>query len=149
MFCAHLSWRDDHGAVRQEQVRALCEFVRECRPRSFPAIVVGDLNSEPASDEVRMLTGLAAVPVPGVVFRDTWRVVHGNATDGDPGYTVTNANPFDRANLFLDQRIDYVLAGVPKLGGVGHALDADVFGDEPVDGHVRLGSLRRRADLRY
>src|SRR6185503_12322214 len=73
-----------------------------------------------------MLTGLAAVPVPGVVFRDTWRVVHGNAADGDPGYTVTNANPFDRANLFLDQRIDYVLAGVPKLGGVGHGLELEL-----------------------
>ena len=96
-----------------------------------------------------MLTGLAAVPVPGVVFRDTWRVVHGNATDGDPGYTVTNANPFDRANLFLDQRIDYVLAGVPKLGGVGHALDVHVFGDEPVAGMFGSDHYGVRADLRY
>jgi endonuclease/exonuclease/phosphatase family metal-dependent hydrolase len=145
VFCAHLSWRDDHSGVRQEQVRALCEFVRECRPRSFPAIVVGDLNSEPSSDEIRLLTGLAAVPVPGVVFRDTWRVVHPDA----PGYTVSNDNPFDRANLFLDQRIDYVLAGVPKLGGVGHATAVEVFGDAPIDGTFPSDHYGVVADLRY
>jgi endonuclease/exonuclease/phosphatase family metal-dependent hydrolase len=149
VFCAHLSWRDDHSAVRQVQVRALCEFVRECRPRSFPAVVVGDFNSEPTSDEIRMLTGLAAVPVPGVVFRDTWRVVHGDSREGATGHTVTNENPFDRANLFLDQRIDYILAGVPKLGGVGHALDVRVFGNAPVAGMFGSDHYGVRADLRY
>ena len=150
VFCAHLSWRDDHSGVRQAQVAALCEFVRECRPRTFPAIVVGDLNSEPTSDEIRMLTGLAAVPVPGVVFRDTWRVVHGDApATRAQGYTVTNDNPFDRANLFLDQRIDYVLAGVPKLGGAGHALDVRIFGDEPVDGVFASDHYGVVAELRY
>jgi len=135
--------------VRQVQVRALCEFVRECRPRSFPAVVVGDFNSEPTSDEIRMLTGLAAVPVPGVVFRDTWRVVHGDSREGATGHTVTNENPFDRANLFLDQRIDYILAGVPKLGGVGHALDVRVFGNAPVAGMFGSDHYGVRADLRY
>ena len=76
-------------------------------------------------------------------------VVTANAADGDRGYTVTNANPTDRANLFLDQRIDYVLAGVPKLGGVGHALDVRVFGDEPVTGMFGSDHYGVRADLRY
>jgi endonuclease/exonuclease/phosphatase family metal-dependent hydrolase len=145
IFCAHLSWRDDHSGVRQEQVRSLCEFVRECRPRSFPAVVVGDLNAEPTSAEIRMLTGLAAVPVPGVVFRDTWRVVHDDA----PGYTVANENPFDAANLFLDQRIDYVLTGVPKLGGVGHARDVRVFGNVAIDGMFPSDHYGVVAELRY
>jgi endonuclease/exonuclease/phosphatase family metal-dependent hydrolase len=145
VFCAHLSWRDDHSGVRQEQVRALCEFVRQCRPRTFPAVVVGDLNSEPDSDEIRMLTGLAAVPVPGVVFRDAWRVVNGDA----PGPTVSNDNPFDAANLFLDQRIDYVLAGVPKLGGVGHVRSCRVFGNAPSNGMWPSDHFGVVAELRY
>jgi endonuclease/exonuclease/phosphatase family metal-dependent hydrolase len=145
LSCAHLSWRDDHSAIRQEQVRALCEFVRERRPRRFPAVVVGDLNSEPASDEIRMLTGLAAVPITGVVFRDAWRVVHGDA----PGYTVANSNPFSRPNLSLEQRIDYVLTGVPKLGGVGHAVDVRVFGDEPIEGMFGSDHYGVVAELRY
>jgi endonuclease/exonuclease/phosphatase family metal-dependent hydrolase len=144
-FCAHFSWRSDHSGVRQEQVRALCAFVRECRPRSFPAVVVGDLNSEPGSDEIRMLTGLAAVPVPGVVFRDAWRVVNGDA----PGHTVSNDNPFDAANLFFDQRIDYILTGVPKLGGAGHARSCRVFGDAPVDGMWPSDHYGVVAELRY
>jgi endonuclease/exonuclease/phosphatase family metal-dependent hydrolase len=145
VFCAHFSWRDDHSGVRREQARALCAFVRETRPRTFPAVVVGDLNSEPTSDEIRSLTGLAAVPVPGVVFRDTWRVVNGDAA----GYTVSNDNPFDAANLFLDQRIDYVLAGVPKMGGVGHARSCRVFGDQPIDGMWPSDHYGVVAELRY
>ena len=35
-FSAHLSWREDHGAIRQEQVRAICEMARDTRPRAFP-----------------------------------------------------------------------------------------------------------------
>ena len=130
MFCAHLSWRTDHSAVRQAQVAAICDFVRSKRPRQFPAVLVGDLNSEPASDEIRMLTGRAAVPVPGVVFHDAWEV----AGNRGAGYTVCRQNPFAAAGLGLDARIDYVLVGQPKLGGVGHARAAAVFGDSPVDG---------------
>ena len=38
VFCAHLSWRDDHSAVRQEQVRALLRV----RARVPAALVPGD-----------------------------------------------------------------------------------------------------------
>src|SRR6266404_701894 len=66
VYCAHLSWRDDHSAIRQDQVAEICRLVREHRPRTFPAVLCGDLYADPTSDEVRMLTGHAAVPVPGV-----------------------------------------------------------------------------------
>lgn len=145
VFCAHLSWRDDHSAVRQEQVRAISEFVRDMRPRTFPAVVVGDLNAEPESDEMRALVGLRAVPVRGIRFRDAWRSVH----PGDPGYTVDNRNPFDAANLFLDARIDYVMVGAPKLGGVGHVCDARLVGNEPVAGQWASDHFGVVADLRY
>ena len=83
IYCTHFSWRDDHSAVRQAQVAEICRFVREHRPRSFPAVLCGDLNSDPTSDEVRMLTGQAAVPVPGVMFRDAWLAAGNYGTGRD------------------------------------------------------------------
>ena len=93
MFCAHLSWRDDHSAIRQEQVAEICRFVREHRPRPFPAVLCGDLNAEPRSDEIRMLTGRAAAPVPGV---DVPRRVGGGRQRRSPatrGRTTTRSRP--------------------------------------------------------
>ena len=143
-FCAHLSWRTDHGAVRQEQVRAIAEFARDTRPRAFPAVLGGDLNAEPDTDEIRMLTGDAAVPVPGIWFRDAW--VHGG--DG-PGYTWSNTNPWAATSLDVDRRIDYVLVGHPKLGGVGDVVHAELLGDTPVDGVYGSDHFGLVTDLRY
>jgi endonuclease/exonuclease/phosphatase family metal-dependent hydrolase len=145
VYCAHLSWRDDHSAVRQAQVSEICRFVRANRPRPFPAVLCGDLNSEPGSDEIRMLTGYTTVPVPGVVFRDAW-VAAGQ--DG-PGYTCANDNPFIAPLLGRNMRIDYVMVGQPKLGGVGHVLDARVVGNQPVDEMWPSDHFGVVAELRY
>ena len=145
MYCAHLSWRDDHSAIRQAQVAEICRLVRERRPRSFPAVLCGDLNAEPHSDELRMLTGQAAVPVPGVMFRDAWLA----AGPTNPGPTLSNANPFNAANLDRDRRVDFVLVGTPKLGGVGHVVDARIAGDGPVEGMWPSDHLAVVAELRY
>ncbi len=145
MFCAHLSWSDDHSAIRQEQVAEICRFVREMRPRPFPAVLCGDLNADPQSDEIRILTGRAASPVPRVVFRDAWQA----AGNDDPGYTWSNENPFAAASLDLERRIDHVMVGHPKLGGVGHVLEAHVAGDVPVDGMWPSDHLAVVVELRY
>lgn len=145
VFCAHLSWHAGHSAVRQAQVAAICEFVRETRPRPFPAVLVGDLNAEPASDEIRMLTGRAAVPVSGVVFRDAWE----RAGPGGPGHTMADDNPFSAAGLDGQYRIDYVLVGHPKLGGCGHPRRTWIFGNEPVEGVFGSDHYGVASELRY
>jgi endonuclease/exonuclease/phosphatase family metal-dependent hydrolase len=145
VFCAHLSWSSDHSSIRQNQVADICRFVRETRPRVFPAVLCGDLNADPYSDEIRMLTGRAASPVPRVVFRDAWEAA-GN--DG-PGYTWSNDNPFAAANLDINRRLDHVMVGNPKLGGAGHVLAAQVMGDVPVDGMWGSDHLAMVAELRY
>lgn len=145
MFCAHLSWSDDHSAIRQEQAAEICRFVREKRPRQFPAVLCGDLNADPASDEIRMLTGRAASPVPRVVFRDAWEA----AGNQDPGFTWSNDNPFAASSLDLERRIDHVMVGHPKLGGVGHVRRAQIAGDVPVDGMWGSDHLAVVAELRY
>jgi endonuclease/exonuclease/phosphatase family metal-dependent hydrolase len=147
VFCAHLSWRDDHSAVRQLQVAAICQFVREMRPRPFPAVLCGDLNADPASDEIRMLTGRAAVAVPGVVFRDAWEL--GGRRDRDPGLTTANANPFMAANLDVEKRIDYIMVGQPKLGGVGHVTAIELIGNAPIEGIWPSDHSGVVAQLRY
>ncbi len=146
LLCAHLSWRDDHSAIRQQQVAEICRFVRELRPRTFPAVLCGDLNADPDSDEVRMLTGAAAVPVPGVMFRDAW-LAAGHGTK--PGYTCVHDNPFYAPLLDRERRIDYIMAGTPKLGGAGHVVDARVAGRVTVDGIWPSDHCAVVATLRY
>ena len=146
VFCTHLSWRADWSGVRQAQVAEVCRVVRAHSPRSFPAILCGDLNAPPDADEIRMLTGQAAVPVPGVIFRDAWAV----AGRGGDGSTIASRNPYNAATLEPDTRIDYVLVGWPKLGGCGHVVHAHVAGDQPRnDGLFPSDHFAVVADLRY
>jgi endonuclease/exonuclease/phosphatase family metal-dependent hydrolase len=145
IYCAHLSWRDDHSAIRQAQAAAICALVRARRPRTFPPVLCGDLNADPDSDEVRMLTGHAAVPVRGVVFRDAW-LAAGNT---GPGFTCRNDNPYYGPLLDRDRRIDFVLVGNPRLGGVGHVRSTRVAGDTPIDGVWPSDHFAVVVDLRY
>lgn len=130
VFSTHLNWHLDQSDVRQDQVRALAAFVAEGRAgRVFPAVVAGDFNAAPESDEMRMLTGLAAVPVRGQVFVDAWA-----ARGSGAGLTWDTRNPFAAAEYEPSRRIDYVLVARPGPGGVGEVLAADRFADGPVGG---------------
>lgn len=131
LYSTHLNWRHDHSAVRQAQVRELCAFVAEQRPRSYPPVVCGDFNAEPTSDEIRAMTGLAAVAVPGVVFRDAWTTA---TADQQPGWTWADVNPFAAAEHEQERRIDYVFTGWRRNDGRGAPISCRVAGDEPVDG---------------
>jgi endonuclease/exonuclease/phosphatase family metal-dependent hydrolase len=146
VYCAHLSWRSDHSAIRQAQVAEICTLVRANRPRTFPAVLCGDLNAEPHSEEIRMLTGLAAVPVPGVVFRDAWLLA---GKHDDPGFTCDNTNPFIGPNLGHDMRIDYVMVAQPRLGGVGSVLDVRVAANAEVGGIWPSDHFAVVAEMRY
>lgn len=152
LFSTHLNWRFDQSDVRQEQVRAICQFVDGAKPaggRRYPPILAGDFNADPDSDEMRLLTGRAATPVPKLVFHDAWEVA-GQASDSSAtGATWTNRNPYARLDLEPDRRIDYVLVGWPKAGGAGHVTRCTVEGLEPVDGVVPSDHLAVLAELRY
>jgi endonuclease/exonuclease/phosphatase family metal-dependent hydrolase len=145
LFCAHLSWSADHSAIRQRQTREIARFLTETRPRPFPAVLCGDLNSEQDSEELRLLTGKSAPAVPRVVLRDAWQA----AGNREPGYTWSNANPFTAASLDLERRLDHIMVGQPKLGGVGHVLTARVAGDLTIDGMWGSDHLAVVAELRY
>jgi endonuclease/exonuclease/phosphatase family metal-dependent hydrolase len=129
--CAHLHWRLHHGAVRCRQVAAIAEQVIARRPKDgFPPVLVGDLNAEPDSDEIRFLTGLHPLDGKSVLFYDAWRF----AGDGGPGITWSNRNPYARTALEPNRRIDYVLAGYPLANGLGHIERCRVVCDDAQDG---------------
>lgn len=134
VFSTHLDWRYDRSATRQAQVRVLCEFVAGSRPRSSPPIVGGDFNAEPGSDEIRMLTGEAAVPVPGLVFFDTHRTAGVAGAGVGGGHTWSNRNPYAAQEYEPDRRIDYVFVGWRRDDGTGSAVSSRVVCDEPIDG---------------
>ncbi len=145
VFATHLNWRFDHGHLRQAQVRALAAVVAESPARDAPPILGGDLNAEPDADEIRMLTGRAAVAHPGLVFHDAWAV----AGDGTAGFTWSNRNPHAAPALEPNRRIDYVLVGWPRAGGAGHVLGCHVVATLPVAGVQPSDHYGVLAELRY
>ena len=144
-YTTHLNWRFEQSAVRQEQVRSIARFVAETTDEDgYPPILAGDMNAVPDADEIRMLTGRAAPPVPGLVFHDAWEA----AGAAGPGFTWTNANRWAARDLEPDRRIDYVFVGLPGRGGAGHVTSCRLVG-APVNGLVPSDHLGVLADLRY
>jgi endonuclease/exonuclease/phosphatase family metal-dependent hydrolase len=152
VYSTHLNWRFDQSHIRQEQVRAICAFIARSRAgteHTFPPVLCGDLNADPDSDEVRMLTGRTTTPEPKLVFHDAWEVAGRASGSSSTGATWTNHNPYAKLDLEPDRRIDYVLVGWPKAGGAGHVTSCTVECLEPVEGVVPSDHLGVLAELRY
>ena len=144
VFTTHLDYRFDRSAVRQAQVAEVCRFVAEHRHDDALALLAGDLNAEPGSDEVRMLTGRTSVPVPGLVFHDAWE----QGGEGD-GATWSRANAHLSDPAWPERRLDYVLVGWPRPAGVGRTLGARLGGVDPVEGVQPSDHYAVVADLTY
>jgi endonuclease/exonuclease/phosphatase family metal-dependent hydrolase len=107
VFVTHLAWRPEDFATRIEQVRFLTRRIDELCPvahDSLPPVLMGDLNAEPHSEEIQMLTRR---------YADAWAV----AGDGSAGHTWDRINPYTHEHDVHSQRIDYVLLRAP-LGRV-------------------------------
>ncbi|WP_330467369.1 endonuclease/exonuclease/phosphatase family protein [Streptomyces longwoodensis] len=131
-FTTHLTSALHASAVRCDQVRALGEFVHEHRGDTpFPAVVTGDFNAWPDSDEVRLHGGYKTAPaVPGQVLIDAWEYADPTA----PAATWDPANPYTASLLKRGVRIDYVHVGPPGPDGLGGVRAVRRAGDGPVEG---------------
>jgi endonuclease/exonuclease/phosphatase family metal-dependent hydrolase len=130
VFTVHLDSAPGASSLRCRQVAALAAFVAEKGDGDLPAVITGDFNAEPDSDEIRLLEGHKTAPaVPGQVFVDAWRF----ADAGSPDATWDSCNPHAAALGFPDSRIDYVFVGMPASGR-GRVLGVRRFGAAPVDG---------------
>lgn len=145
IFNTHLTWRPEEGALRQSQVAALCHFVTEHRGEALPPVVCGDFNAIPSSDEIRMMTGEAAVPVEGLFFYDAWRA----AGHTGAGFTWDSINPWTEIALQPNRRLDYIFAADPTPTGQGHVRSCGIFGDSAVDGAFPSDHYGVQAVLRY
>ncbi|TDD83729.1 endonuclease/exonuclease/phosphatase family protein [Actinomadura rubrisoli] len=131
-FTTHLNPLPHESAVRCAQVRALAAFVAEHRAGTrFPAVVTGDFNAWPDSDEMRLLGGYrTAPPVPGQVLIDAWEYARRDA----PSATWDNANPHTAPHGEPGVRIDYIHVGLPGRGALGRVRAVRRAGTGPVDG---------------
>jgi endonuclease/exonuclease/phosphatase family metal-dependent hydrolase len=145
VFVAVLDYPLGASARRQAQVRDLCAFVDEVSNARAVTVVCGDFNAPPDSDEIRMLTGRSAVPVPGLVFYDAWEL----AGDGSAGITWSNENALAAIGCYPDRRFDYVLSAWPRLGAAGHPVRCERLGVGGVDGNEISDHYGVLAELRY
>ncbi|CAN5635265.1 hypothetical protein BH10ACT3_BH10ACT3_12660 [soil metagenome] len=135
VFSCHLASAPVHGHHRRLQVLAIDEYVKSVRGDldgsvgtrqrrvAMPAILCGDFNAEPDSDEIRFLTSLCDLDGRRTYYQDAWRV----AGDG-PGYTQEwRTHPVAAALNVPRKRIDYVFVGdgFNRIDGAGRVLSAD------------------------
>jgi endonuclease/exonuclease/phosphatase family metal-dependent hydrolase len=133
VYCTHLDWQYDASAARVAQARAVARYVGARRgdpTTGYPPVVTGDFNAVPDADEMRLLTGRTAGPVPGLVFQDAWDV----AGEGGTGVTWTRENPYCVDAAWPQRRLDYILVGWPRPRPLGNPVACRVVGTEPVDG---------------
>jgi endonuclease/exonuclease/phosphatase family metal-dependent hydrolase len=144
VFSTHLASAPPHGRHRKVQVLAVDEYVRSVRDDldtvqgmgrlrdAMPAVLCGDFNAEPDSDEIRFLTSLAVLDDRTTFWQDAWRM----AGDG-PGYTQDwRTNRIADAMNINRKRIDYVFVGDPfqRRGNAGRILSAELAFHEPRTG---------------
>ena len=130
----HLTWQYDATVERQRQLEAaVVEVARRQGDlgSDHPAVLAGDLNAVPESDEVRRLTGASRPYVDGLIFTDAWA-----AAGEGPGHTWTRDNPHTADAQFPRRRVDHVMVSWPRPKPLGNPLRAWLAGTEAVDGMV-------------
>jgi endonuclease/exonuclease/phosphatase family metal-dependent hydrolase len=137
------AWWFDQSEARQQAIQQLLSCIDELQ-NGAPLVLCGDFNADPDSDEIRMLTGRMAAPVPGLSFYDAWEVA-----GLTPGHTWSNSNPWATQLLWPDRRIDYIFSAAPRVGGAGHPMYAELLGRAPVNNTYPSDHYALRADLRY
>lgn len=115
------------------------------RDIAFPAIVGGDFNADPASDEVRILTGRHRAEDTSTALFDAWEFVD----PAEPGWTWDNDNPCVAPTLQPNRRIDYVFVGWPRAGGAGNVVEAHTVVPQSVAGPMASDHKAVIARLRY
>jgi endonuclease/exonuclease/phosphatase family metal-dependent hydrolase len=119
------------SATRCAQVRVLVDHITRLEREDYPVVVVGDMNAEPDSDEMRLLCGHKTAPArEGFVLLDAWRY----APRGAEPWTWDRANPHVLSTMEPSSRIDYVLVGPPHECRRGHVRSIRRIGTSPVRG---------------
>ena len=151
VFVTHLAWRFHEGAVRKAQVLAVADTVLALAPISgLPAILMGDFNAEPHSDEIRYLKGLTTLDRSRCVyFADAFEVANVTSDGASDGATFSKRNPFAEPLREPDRRIDYIFVHRRHEDHRGEPLSARVCFDQPVNGAFPTDHFGVTATLKY
>lgn len=131
VFATHLNWKLHHGALRVRQVERLVDLIElRASDETYPAILMGDLNAEPDSDEIRFLRGFASLHGRSTHFADAWSY----GGDGSPGFTFDRRNPYAARSHEPPRRIDYIFVRGPDSKWRGEPLSTRLVFDQPEGG---------------
>lgn len=130
-FVTHLNWKLHESAVREKQVIEVAERIRAEAPiDGLPPILVGDLNAQPESAEIRFLKGLQSLEGKSVYFADCFE-----QSGQGPGVTFDGTrNTYAAQYNEHPRRIDYVLVRGPDKEARGKPRLSRVVFDEPRNG---------------
>jgi len=119
-----------HGFKREQQAPTLNEFAHGRVTTDFPAILVGDFNTDPESAEIRYLKGLQSLDGGSAYWCDAWE----HAGDGSKGTTWSRSNDFAAWAPWPNRRIDYIFVAQPRLDHAGTIETCAIVCNERVDG---------------
>ncbi len=130
----------EHGLERTltrsaQMAHLLAEVSNAVSPRGawrdeLPALVAGDFNAVPWSDEIRRATGASTPFIPGFVLVDAWDAC-GNLSRGD---TWSSANPLvPRRAVHPNRRLDYITTTFPRRRNCGSFQSCELGGLTPID----------------
>lgn len=149
VFVTHLNWKLHEGWIRQQQVTYIADRIMERAPIDgrYPPILMGDLNAEPQSDEIRFLGGYTTLGRERTIrFQDVWDY----ADSGTPSATFDGSrNPFAALVHEPPRRIDYVFVRGPDETGRGRPVDVRLCFDDPSEGVHCSDHFGVMADLTY
>lgn len=146
VFSTHLAAAPHQADHRALQVLAIDGHIRAAREGhdaarqigqkrdDMPAILCGDFNAEPDSDEIRFLSSLHVLDGRTTFYQDAWRVAGEGA-----GYTQDwRVNPIAAELNVHRKRIDYIFVGDPfqRAGSAGRVLSAAVVFNEALTGVI-------------
>jgi endonuclease/exonuclease/phosphatase family metal-dependent hydrolase len=133
----HLEHGLDRMLTRSAQLAHLIAEVSDAISPSgtwrdeLPALIAGDFNAVPWSDEIRHATGASTPFVPGFVLVDAWEAC-GNERRGD---TWSSANPLvPRRAVYPNRRLDYITTTFPRRRNCGSFQSCELTGLEAIDG---------------
>jgi endonuclease/exonuclease/phosphatase family metal-dependent hydrolase len=133
VFVTHLNWKLHHGVVRVKQAVYAAERIFVLAPVEadfLPPILMGDLNADPQSDEIRYLKGQHVIDGRSVYFADAWDY----AEDQGPGYTYARDNAYALKNGEPNRRIDYIFVRGPDKQMRGQPSNVRRVFDQSVPG---------------
>lgn len=132
----HLEHGLDRSPTRSAQMAHLLREVSSAigpadvwRDR-LPAVVAGDFNAVPWSDEICGATGAASTFVPGFGLVDAWEAC-GNTERGDTWSSRNSLVP--RRAISPNRRLDYITTTFPRRRGCGSFRTCELVGVDPID----------------